>query len=366
MSKRVSALDATLRALGAEMGEWNEMDVPFSYPTNPDDEHNAVREAAGMWDTSALKKVHVRGSDALAVVDHLVPRNMAKIYVGKSAYSPILKEDGHFCDDAYIYHVGEDDFLVVHGEGKTMPCLEESAKGKNVSIELDDDLHAISVQGPKSIDLLDAHTPMDLRGLPFCHQADMELFGRNAMISRTGFSGERGYELFVQAKDAVEVWEQVTAHGKPMGLMAMSFAGIDKVHVESALLFYGAEATEENTPWEAGCAWSVSRTKGDFRGKEALLALEGKEKVLLGGVVADHGDAVDVGAELSRDGKKVGHVTSAAYSRRLNQSLALVHLEPSASAEGTRLEIKGETVQCGATVARIPFVDPEKTHLHAA
>ncbi|MCZ6894768.1 MAG: aminomethyl transferase family protein, partial [Gammaproteobacteria bacterium] len=113
MSKRVSALDATLRALGAEMGEWNGMDVPFGYPTNPDDEHNAAREAVGIWDTSALKKVHVRGPDALAVVDHLVTRDMAKIYVGKSAYSPVLKEDGHFCDDTYIYHVGEDDFLVV-------------------------------------------------------------------------------------------------------------------------------------------------------------------------------------------------------------------------------------------------------------
>jgi aminomethyltransferase len=364
MAKRVSVLAATLRALGAKMGEWNDMELPFAYLTDPDDEHDAIRDAIGIWDTSGLRKIHVRGPDALATVDHLATRNMTKIYVGKSAYSPILKDDGDFCDDSYIYHIDEDEFLVAHGTGPTLERIQDSAQGKNVSIEFDEDLHAISVQGPKSIELLDAHTPVDLYGLKFCHQVDTTLFGKNLMIARTGFSGERGYEIFVPAEDAVEVWEQLMAHGKPLGLMPASFAGIDKVHIESALLFYDAEATEENTPWEVNCGWAISRTKGDFRGKAALFALEGKEKVKLCGIVAEHGAAVEPGAALLVDGENVGRITSAAYSRRLGQSLALVHLAPSAAREGTQLEVKGPNVQCGATVARIPFVDPERKRLH--
>ena len=365
MSKRVSALDATLRALGAGMGEWNDMDVAFTYPTDPNDEHDAVRDAIGIWDASALKKIHVRGPDALATVDHLLTRDVNKIHIGKAAYSPILKDDGHFCDDGYVYHIDKNEFLIAHSIGPTLELLHETAQGRNVSIEFDENLHMISVQGPKSVELLDAHTPMNLYGLKFCHHANTTLFGKSRMLSRTGYSGERGYEIFVPAEDAVEVWEELMAHGKPLGLMPVSFAGLEPVHIESGLMAYGAEATEENTPWEVDFGWAISRTKGDFRGKEALFALEGKEKVKLCGIVADHDGVVDHKSELWIDGEKVGRVTTPAYSHRLGKSLALVHLVPSAALEGTRLEVKGPSVQCAATVARIPFVDPERKRLHA-
>ena len=107
MAKRISALDATVRTLGAEMGEWNDMAVAFGFSCDPHLEHDAIRESVGMWDTSALTKIQVRGPDALAAIDYLVTRDMTKIYVGKSAYCPILKDDGHFCDDGIIFHVAE-------------------------------------------------------------------------------------------------------------------------------------------------------------------------------------------------------------------------------------------------------------------
>jgi aminomethyltransferase len=111
--------------------------------------------------------------------------------------------------------------------------------------------------------------------------------------------------------------------------------------------------------------WAVSRNKGDFRGKQAVFELEGKERVRFFGIVADHNDVVEHGAELSIDGEVVGHVTTPAYSRRLGKSLALVHLVPSAAVEGTALELKGPTLQCKATATRIPFVDPQRKRLHA-
>ncbi len=365
MASRVSALDATIRALGAGMGEWNDMDVAFTYPSDPNAEHDAIRDAVGMWDTSALKKTYVRGPDALAAVDYLVTRDMAKIYVGKSAYVPILKEDGHFCDDGFIYRLEDEVYLAVTSTGPATALLQDWAAGRNVSVELDESLHMISVQGPGSGAFLDAHVAMDLLGLRYCHQAKTALFGKERIISRTGYSGERGYEIFVPAEDAVELWGQLMDHGEPHGLLPVSFAGLEKVHIESGLMAYGAEATEENTPWEVDFGWAISRTKQDFRGREALFALEGKEKVKLRGLVAEHDAEVEHHAALLLDGEKVGAVTTPAFSKRLGQSQALVHVIPSAAAPGTRVALKGPTVECQATVASIPFVDPERKRLHA-
>jgi aminomethyltransferase len=365
MAKRISALDATLRALGGEMGEWNGMDLPYAYPSGPHLEHDAVRDAVGIWDTSALTKIHVRGRDALAAVDYLVTRDMAKVPIGKSAYCPILKDDGHFCDDAIINNMAEDHFLVASSTGPTLELLQAYAKGRDISIQDDDDLHVIAVQGPKSLELLDAHASANLGALAFSHHIDSTVFGRNMMISRTGFSGERGYEIFVGADDVVEVWQGLMDHGQALGLLPISVPAIELIGVESGLMLYEADATEENTPWEVDFGWAVSRSKGDFRGKKALFELEGKEKVKLFGIVADHGDEVDRGAALSIDGEIVGHVTTPAYSRRLGKSLALVHLIPAAAKEGTALELSGPSVRCRATAASIPFVDPERKRLHA-
>lgn len=365
MPKRISALDATLRALGGEMGDWNGMELPYTYPTDPVLEMNAVREDIGMWDTSALTKVHVRGSDVLAAVNYLVPREMSKVPVGKSVYCTVLKDNGHLCDDAIINRMAEDHFLVANGIGPTLEYLLEDAKGRNVSIDEDDDLHVLAVQGPKSLELLDAHTDANLADLVFSHHIDATLFGKDMMISRTGFSGERGYELFVGADDVVAVWQALMEYGKPLGLMPMSVGAIEQICVESGLLLYGAEATEENTPWEVDMGWTISRTKEDFRGKQALFELEGKEKVKLFGIIADHDAAVNLDSELFIDGERVGRITTPAYSPMLGKSLALVHLIPSAAVEGTRLEVKGSTIQCSATAASIPFYDPRRERLHA-
>jgi aminomethyltransferase len=365
MARRISALDASLRALGAEMGEWNDMAVAFAFPSDPHLEHDAIREAVGMWDTSALTKIHVRGADALAAVDYLVTRDMTRIGVGQSAYCPILQDNGHFCDDAIIFHVARDHFLVASAIGPTLELLQDYAHGRNLSVELDDGLHIITLQGPNSIEMLDALTSARLRSLPFCHQLHTRVCGQEVMLSRTGYSGERGYELFTGADVVVDLWQELMHQGEAYGLRPISFGGLEMVHIESGLMAYGAEATEDNTPWEVGMGWAVARNKGDFRGKQALLALEGKEKVKFFGIVADHDDVVEHGAKLCIDGEVVGHVTTPAYSRRLGKSLALVHLLPSAAVAGTELELKGPTIQCRATAAPIPFVDPQRTRLHA-
>ncbi len=360
---RTSALSDRHRALGSDLGDWNGMGVAWEYSSDPCDEHDAVRTAAGLFDVSGLKKVWVRGPDALAVLDHVVTRNMKVIYPGKSAYGPNLTEEGTICDDSIMFNMGGDEWLLVHGSGHCLERTKESGAGKNVDIEFDDDLHDISLQGPKSVEFLNAHTPLDLPSLKYFHQERTELFGHPCIVSRTGYSGERGYEIFATAEHVGDIWDQIVGNGASEGIAPCSFTCLDKIRVEAALLFYPYDMTEETSPWEVGLNWAMSKDT-DYRGREAALALKGKEKIMVAGIVADHDDALAGGEKLMLDGREVGVVNSPVYSHRMQKSLALVHVAPEASAPGTKLRVEGD-ISCGATVEATPFHDPQKTRTHA-
>jgi aminomethyltransferase len=362
---RSSALASRHLELGSGLEDWNGMGTAWSYHSDPNDEHDAIREAAGLFDMSPLKKVFIRGPDAARVVDHVITRDMTAIQPGMSAYGAILTEQGTVCDDAIIANNGGDEWLHCHGSGDSMPRLQESAAGLDVDIELDDDLHNISLQGPKALQLLDAHTPIDLNAMPYFHHQATELFGHPCRLSRTGYSGERGYEIFAGAAVVGELWDQILGHGAELGVLPCSFAALDKVRIEAALLFFGYDMTDEHTPWEVGLGFTVNRNKGDFRGRDAVFATEGKERFVAAGIAIDHDDALAGGEILRLDGEDVGVINSPCWSRRLNKSLALVHLQPHAARPGTRLQVAGDDFNGTATIEKIPFFDPGKTRTHA-
>lgn len=365
MARRVSELEAQHRALGAGLDDWNGMDVAWSYATSDEDEHDAVREAAGLFDVSALKKVWITGPDALEVVDRVATREMSKIYKGKSAYCPLLTDEGTICDDNIIFHIDDNKYLYVHGSGQSAARLEEAGKGKNVEIRLDDELHDISLQGPKAVGFLDAHTPIDLDPMKYFHQAETTLFDRKVIISRTGYSGERGYEIFTDRSDVAHVWQNILDAGQSEGIMACSFNCLDKIRIEAALLFYPYDMSEVNTPWEVGLDWPISRSKASFMGRDGLFAAEGKDKVKFAGVsCASTTEVLEADAKLHLNGEEVGVVNSPAYSHRMKKSLALVHLRPDV-AEGTILQLKGEKQSHDVTVEPLPFHDPNKSRTHA-
>jgi len=284
---RKSVLEGRHRALGSDMGDWNGMGVAREYAASAEDEHDAVREAAGLFDVSGLKKIFVRGPDAAEVVDHIITRNMTMIPPGRSAYGPNLTEEGTICDDAIIFNLGDGEWLVVHGSGHCMDRLQESAKGKDVEINFDDDLHDVSLQGPKSTAFLNEHTPLDLTELGYFHQARTELFGHPVIISRTGYSGERGYEIFSDAKYIGDIWDQILEKGASIGIRPCSFTCLDKIRVEAGLLFYPYDMTEANSVWEVGLGWAMAKKGADYRGKDAAMALKGQEKVRVVGIVAE-------------------------------------------------------------------------------
>ncbi len=268
---RTSALADRHRALGSGLEDWNGMGTAWDYSTDPNVEHDAIREAAGLFDMSPLKKVRVSGPDAHAVVNHTHSRDLNRIGPGQSAYGAVLTEKGTVADDAIAFNNGDEGWLFVHGSGASMELLQDSAHGSDVSIELDDDLHIISLQGPAALGLLDANCDADLAPVRYFNHLHCNVFGRPALLSRTGYSGERGYEIFASAADIVGLWDAILESGASDGVMAASFAALDKVRVEAALLFYGYDMTDEHHPSEVGLGWAISRTGDDYRGKAAAL-----------------------------------------------------------------------------------------------
>lgn len=356
---RMSALASRHTALGSGLEDWNGMGTAWSYETDANDEHDAVRESAGMFDMSPLKKIMVRGSEAAATLDHLTTRDISKIAPGSAAYLSVLTEKGGVADDAIVSNNGGDEWMIVHGSGDTMALLEASADGRDVQIEFTDDLHDLSVQGPKSCDILNAHCDIDLTTLEYFQHAPTKLFGQPCRLSRTGYSGERGYEIFADASVIGSIWDELVAKG----VMPCSFTALDKVRIEAGLLFYGYDMTDENTPWEVGLGFTVSKNKGEYRGKEAVMAAKGNQAINNVCIEIDHDDIVPGGETLSLDGTDIGVVNSPCFSHRMKKSLALAHVKPEITV-GTVLQLTGDAIATTARVINIPVYDPEKSKTH--
>ena len=238
----------------------------------------------------------------------------------------------------------------------------------------DDDLQDLSLQGPLAVDYLERHVP-GIRALKYFHHMPTTLFGCSVMISRTGYTGERGYEIFCRAEDASAIWDRIVAEGREMGIVPASFTALDWLRVESYLLFYPydnsqmypfADEPPGDTLWELGLDFTVSPGKTGFRGAEEHARLKGRERFKIYGVVADTDKVLDAGDELFANGKPVGVVTCGMYSRATKRSLAIARMAVDAARDGVSLEVRGKNVECKATAHSLTFDDPGKTKRNAA
>ena len=376
MSWRRSPLADRHRALGSSLEDWNGMETAWTYSMDLADEHEAIRTKAGVMDVSGLRKFHLVGPHSHQILQHTTTRDVRKLYPGRSVYAAILNEGGKFVDDCILYRTGPNAWMVVIGSGGGHGMLASELAGKNASLLFDDDLQDISLQGPVAVDFLEKHVP-GIRQLKYFHHLQTQLFGKHVMISRTGYTGERGYEIFCRAEDAPAIWDQIVSEGKAMGIMPCSFTALDWLRTESYLLFYPYDNSQmypfENegagdTLWELGLDFTVSPNKTGFRGAEEHYRLKGKERFKIFGVLADSGQALEPGDKLLRkgSGEEVGVVTCAMYSRLTKRSMAIARMAVDGAKEGTPLEVKGANVQCSAIAHPINFDDPEKKKRTAA
>lgn len=372
---RHSALAGRHAEIGGELEDWNGMGTAWFYDHTPERakaDYEAIRTKAGLMDVSGLKKVHVVGEDAAYVIDRVTTRNVEKIGVGRSTYAAMLDERGLFVDDCVIYHLAVNSWMVVHGTGTGMEQLTKVAAAKNCAVIMDDNLHDMSLQGPVSVDFLAKHVD-GIRDLAYFGIMHTKLFGKNVMISRTGYTGERGYEIFVGRHDAVHVWDNILSDGADMGIRPTQFSTLDMLRIESYLLFYPGDNSEtfpfeDGSPagdslWELGLDFVVSPGKEGFIGAENHYAMEGRERFKIYGVqLSDSMDQMEMNARVLADGKDVGVITYGLSSELNNYSVAIARLDPSVAKAGTKLVVKQpDGTELAATAEEMPFYDKDKS-----
>jgi len=344
------------------------MGTAWTYDKDIHEEHVAIRTRAGLMDVSGLKKLHLVGPHSHAVLHQATTRDVTKIYPGKAAYAAMLDDRGLFIDDCILYRTGPNSWMVVHGSGAGHEQLTRSALGRDVAVLFDDDLHDLSLQGPLAVDFLARHVP-GIRDVPYFHHTPARLFGRPVTISRTGYTGERGYEIFCKSEDAPLIWDTVLADGADLGIIPCRFTVLDMLRVESYLLFYPYDNSEmypfENdrpgdSLWELGLEFTVSPGKTGFRGAEQHHQLQGKERFKIFGVLVDGDQPTAEGDPLYADGKPVGVITCGMYSTLTGRSMALARLAVDQAVHGTPLEVRGSSVTGPAIAHTLPFDDPDK------
>lgn len=370
---RQSALAHRHAEIGGELEDWNGMGTAWFYDHTPERakaDYEAIRTKAGLMDVSGLKKVHLVGPDAAYVIDRVTTRNVEKIAPGRSTYASMLNADGKFVDDCIIYHLAVNSWMVVHGTGIGMEQLTTVAAAKNVAVIFDDDLHDMSLQGPLSVDILAEEIPA-IRDLAYFGLMQTRLYGRDVMISRTGYTGERGYEIFCRAKDATHLWDSILAAGKDRGVRPVQFSTLDMLRIESYLLFYPGDNSETfpfanepcgDTIWELGLEFTVSPGKEGFIGAENHYALEGKERFKIFGVqLSDSMAQMDMGARVFHGDMDVGVITYGLSSELNGYSVAIARLDPKAAKAGVSLTVvQLDGTKLAATAEDMPFYDKDK------
>jgi len=367
-SPRRTPLYECHREAGARMVDFAGWEMPVQY-AGVIDEHRAVRTAAGLFDVSHMGEVRVRGAGAEAFLQRLTPNDVAKLVPGRAHYSGLLNERGTYLDDILVYRLAADDFLVVvnaSNAARDAAWIAEKAAGE-AGVEVTDqsgDYALLALQGPAALGILaplaaipgnPAGPPGDIAKLKYYGFAEGTVDGVPALISRTGYTGEDGFELYVAPADAPAVWRRLLAGGAlPAGLGAR-----DTLRLEAAMALYGHEIDETTTPFEAGLDWVVKLDKGEFLGRDALRARKaaGVDRKLVGFEIAGRGIARQ-GHTVVADGdpgKRVGEVTSGTWSPTFEKALGLAYVPPALAAPGTplTLDVRGKTL--AAKVVETPF-----------
>ncbi|MFF4134479.1 glycine cleavage system aminomethyltransferase GcvT [Streptomyces mirabilis] len=366
---RLTALDALHRSLGATMTDFAGWDMPLRYGSERD-EHLAVRTRAGLFDLSHMGEITVTGPQAAALLDHALVGNIASVGVGRARYTMICREDGGILDDLIVYRLAENEYMVVANASNAqvvLDALAERAAGFDALVRDDRDAYAlIAVQGPESPGILKSLTDADLDGLKYYAGLPGTVAGVPALIARTGYTGEDGFELFVAPSDAEKLWQALTDAGAPVGLVPCGLSCRDTLRLEAGMPLYGHELTTSLTPFDAGLGRVVKFEKeGDFVGRAALQeaasrAEENPPRVLVG-LVAEGRRVPRAGYPVVADGKVIGEVTSGAPSPTLGKPIAMAYVDAAHAAPGTAgvgVDIRGSHEPY--EVVALPFYKRQK------
>ncbi|MEU2456266.1 glycine cleavage system aminomethyltransferase GcvT [Streptomyces sp. NPDC012473] len=349
---RLTALDALHRSLGATMTDFAGWDMPLRYASERD-EHHAVRTRAGLFDLSHMGEITVTGPQAAAFLSYALVGNIATVGEGRARYTMIVAEDGGILDDLIVYRLADTEFMVVANAGNAqlvLDTLTTRVGGFDAEVRDDRDAYALlAVQGPDSPAVLKSVTDADLDGLKYYAGLPGTVAGVPALIARTGYTGEDGFELFVAPEHAEQLWKALTEAGAPYGLIPCGLSCRDTLRLEAGMPLYGHELTTALTPFDAGLGRVVKFEKeGDFVGREALSAAAERAETTpprkLVGLVAEGRRVPRAGYPVVAGGNVVGEVTSGAPSPTLGKPIAMAYVDAAYAAPGTEgvgVDIRG-------------------------
>jgi len=327
------------RSLGAKMVDFGGWEMPVQY-SSIIEEHRAVRNAVGLFDVSHMGKIEVGGSNALAFIQNLITNDAGKLADGQALYSPMCNERGGVVDDLLVYRKGAGDFLIVVNASTTEKDWEwmNAHNSQNAQLEnISNEVAELALQGPKAQPTLQKLTGFDLSAIAYFHFAEFDVAGIRSLVSRTGYTGEDGFEIYFAPEHAEKMWGALMEAGGEFGIRPCGLGARDTLRLEAGLMLYGNDITDDITPLEAPLKWTVKFDKGNFIGRDALLANPPRRKLvgfeLLERAVPRHGNEVWV------DGKHFDFVTSGTYSPTLNKPIGFCFV-PAGLPLGSRIQIK--------------------------
>jgi aminomethyltransferase len=339
-------------AAGGRMVDFAGWLMPQHY-TSVKEEQEAVRTRAGVFDVSHMGRLEIGGPDTGTFLQRVVTNDVGKLVPDQAQYNLLCLESGGIIDDLVVYRGHDSWTLVVNASNraKDLTWLRQQAPAEVAIVDRSDEIGLLAVQGPEAESLLPAEA-VDLSAIPYFGMAQARICGVECTISRTGYTGEDGFELFVPATKLGDVWDALLGVGvRPCGLAAR-----DVCRLEAGLRLYGNDMDESVNPYEAGLGWTVRLKKGDFIGRAALEQAKAQRPArLLVGLDGRGRTIPRHGAEIKQEGRGVGHVTSGTYSFWLGKGIGMAMVESDQAEPGRQLEIEGRGAPSKVEIAALPF-----------
>jgi aminomethyltransferase len=362
-------LNSAHRRLGGRMVEFGGWDMPVQYPAGTMTEHLRTRTQAGLFDVSHMGEIDVRGPEAIPFVNRLTSNDVTKLVDGQAQYSALTTPEGTVIDDLLVYRFAADHLLLVVNAGTTekdWDWIESHHDKENVELKnVSADFCQIAIQGPRALSILQTMTAVPLSEIKYYHFREGEVDGVAAIVSRTGYTGEDGFEVYAAADKAEQIWNKLLEagdFGADDGVLPCGLAARNTLRLEAGMCLYGHEIDETTTLLEANLGWICKLNKGDFIGREVLAKQkeEGIKRKLVGFEVTDRGIARD-GQDVLIDGQRVGQVTSGSPAPFLKKNVGMAYVPVESATEGGKLQIDVRGRLVDAEIVPLPFYKRPKT-----
>ena len=358
-------LNARHRASGARMVAFGGWDMPVEY-SGIVAEHMAVRERAGLFDVSHMGEIEIAGKNALEAVQRISCNDASKLQVGQAHYSGLMSAGGTFVDDLLVYRLAKEHFLLVVNASHIPTDYAHIAEhikpaGDAVAVDASSRYALIALQGPRAIDVLQPLTGVELAAIKYYWFAHGEVAGVRATISRTGYTGEDGFEIFVPPQSADRVWLALLESGRSAEIAPCGLGSRDTLRLEAAMRLHGNDIDETTTPLEADLGWMVGWNKGDFLGASVLREQKstGVTRKIVGFEMLERGIARQ-GYDVYVDDRAAGRVTSGTQTPFLKKAIGLAYVPIEHAVLGTEIEVDIRGRRTRAAVVPLPFYKRKK------